>query len=476
MTSPPYDKTKPESIEKYGQGMIGKTFRDIFEEHEAHLIKEPVDIATTYGEEYAKKHARKSYKGGVGNLVEECYFNYSANSNSDADFSDAGVELKVTPYKKDAKGNLRAKERLILTMINYIDIVKEKSFEESHVWKKCHLMLLVWYLYEKNKNNLDFQVNFVKLFSPPPEDQKIMKEDYNKILTKIRNGKAHELSESDTLYLGAVTKGATSKDRRAQPFSSIPAKPRAFSLKNSYMTYVLNHFFVPNIPTYESISHGQIKGDFEKYIEDSIAKYKGWSVQDLCSKFNLNAKAKNLESMIAFRILGIKGNKAEEFEKANVKVKAIRINKKGTIRENMSFPSFKFKELVQETWEDSAFGNYLRETRFLFVIYHEREDGQYYLSGCQFWNIPCEDLEGDVRTVWERTKKVIQDGLKITVKNGIHYTNLPKQSENRVAHVRPHARNAQDTYELPDGRKYPKQCFWLNRTYILSQINENLRK
>ena len=30
----------------------------------------------------------------------------------------------------------------------------------------------------------------------------------------------------------------------------------------------------------------------------------------------------------------------------------------------MSFPTFKFKELVEEDWEDSAFGNYLRETRF----------------------------------------------------------------------------------------------------------------
>ena len=35
----------------------------------------------------------------------------------------------------------------------------------------------------------------------------------------------------------------------------------------------------------------------------------------------------------------------------------------------MSFPTFKFKELVEEEWEDSTFGNYLRETRFLFVVY-----------------------------------------------------------------------------------------------------------
>lgn len=41
-----------------------------------------------------------------------------------------------------------------------------------------------------------------------------------------------------------------------------------------------------------------------------------------------------------------------------------------------------------------------------------------------------------------------------------------------MCHVRPHARNSKDTYELPDGRKYPKQCFWLNNSYILSQLDK----
>ena len=45
--------------------------------------------------------------------------------------------------------------------------------------------------------------------------------------------------------------------------------------------------------------------------------------------------------------------------------------------------------------------------------------------------------------------------------------NLPKASENPVCHVRPHARNSSDTFSLPDGRQYPKQCFWLNNSYIL---------
>lgn len=56
-------------------------------------------------------------------------------------------------------------------------------------------------------------------------------------------------------------------------------------------------------------------------------------------------------------------------EKANVVVKTIRVEENNKIKENMSFPTFKFKELVNEDWDNSTFGNYLRETRFLFVVY-----------------------------------------------------------------------------------------------------------
>ena len=109
-------------------------------------------------------------------------------------------------------------------------------------------------------------------------------------------------------------------------------------------------------------------------------------------------------------------------------------------------------------------------------MYKYDEENVLRLKGCQFWNIPYTDLEGEVRLVWEQTKRVLQQGLKVTVINGKHRNNLPKATENRVSHVRPHAQNANDTYELPDGRAFPKQCFWLNNTYILSQLEDRFKK
>ena len=471
-----YDRSDPLSIERYSQKLIGKTFRQIWEEDaRRRMVLGRNGVAVAEGT--FEVAATKRNKGNLGQIIEEKFFHYKCNNDSRADFYEAGVELKVTPYRINQNGSLSAKERLILTMIDYHQVVKE-TFEESHFWKKSRLMLLVYYLYKKEiGDDLDYSIGYSRLFTPPEQDVKIIQHDYHIIVSKIKAGKAHELSEGDTLYLGAAPKAATSKNRKTQPFSEEPAKPRAFAFKSSYMTYVLNNYIVPGKTTYEPIVQGGSVDSLEDYVVEKIDRYRDCSVEDLCTEFEIEMqkRPKNLEAMLAYRILGIKGDRAEEFEKANIVVKAIRIGKNDRIKESMSFPSFRFKELIKEEWEDSTFGNYLRETRFLFVVYKSDWDDVLRLRGCQFWNIPYEDLETNVRSVWEKTKKVIRDGLQIRMINGKRTNNFPKASEDPVCHVRPHAQNAQDTYELPDGRQYPKQCFWLNNTYILDQIDITLK-
>ncbi len=460
-----YDKTSPKSIEAYSQKLIGKTFREICSEYGI-VSERPASYSTSKGN-----------KGNLGQLIEEQFFHYSLNSCSDADFREAGVELKVTPYKINKNGSLAAKERLVLTMIDYFHVVNE-SFEESHFWSKSKLILLVWYLYMKEiAEKLDYRIDYSKLFTPPEQDVKIIRHDYAIIVEKIRDGRAHELSESDTLYLSAVTKGATSKDRRKQPFSEIEAKPRAFAFKNSYMTYVLNHYIVPAQKVDESIVQNETVDSFEDYVTEKIAHYRGLSVDEICESLNLryDKKPKNLMALLTYRMLGIKGNRAEEFEKANVVIKTIRIEKTGYIKESMSFPAFHFKELAEEEWDTSTFGTYLRETRFLFVVYKKDANDILHLAGCQFWNIPYSDLEVKVKTVWEKTRKIIREGIQTAKVGNRIKNNLPKASANPVCHVRPHAKDSSDTDELPNGSRYPKQCFWLNNTYIYSQIADELK-
>lgn len=489
----PYDETDPKSIEDYSQNLIGKSFAEILANNTNNsIIKESQ-------REYGQAHENKNRKGGLGELIEECFFHYKCNNDSKPDFDKAGVELKVTPYKINKNGSLSAKERLIISMIDYCNDINE-PFYDSHLRKKSTLILLIYYLYKKeNKNRLDYKIHYAKIFSPPEEDLRIIEQDYNTIITKIRDGKAHELSEGDTIYLGAATKASTSSDRRNQPFSNIKAKPRAFAFKNSYMTYILNNYIVPGKSTYEAIIKNPAtlnNTTFETYILEKINQYVGLSDQELCKIFDRaynNNKCQWID--LAYRMLGIKSNKAEEFEKANIIVKAIRINENNKMRESMSFPSFKFKELIAQEWEDSDLYNYFDQTKFLFVVFKE-QGNNYLLKGCQLWNMPFNDLNSTVFEGWINIKNRIKDGIKFDVKyqknKKIITNNLPKKNDNPIVHIRPHAQKSafkftdpyiisilstdtignlfRDANELPDGQWMTTQSFWINNSYILSQL------
>ena len=137
--------------------------------------------------------------------------------------------------------------------------------------------------------------------------------------------------------------------------------------------------------------------------------------------------------------------------------------------------------------------NYLDETKFLFVVFRAKGD-HYILKGCQLWNMPYHDINSDVKKVWENTRKVVSEGIILTPekqKNGIVFkNNLPKSTENRIAHVRPHTSKRffklldgtvygngsySDSDQLPDGRWMPRQSFWLNKGYLLSILTPSLK-
>lgn len=412
-------------------------------------------------------------KGAVGTVMEEGYFGYKPNSNSVADFEDLGVELKVTPFTRTRNG-ISAKERLVCNIIDYMSEYRE-TFETSSFMKKCSSILLMLYEHIENKSKSEFEIDEVALFSYPLEDLVIIRDDWEKIISKVRNGKAHEISESDTLYLGACTKGANAKSLRPQPFSKTLAMQRAYALKSSYMTYVLREYIYGNKKSESILKYpNQLEElTFEQWIQETVKPYLGKDVDSLCNELGVENQPKNLNEIILSKIFGLKGriSKTSEFQKANIVPKTIRVRKDGHIVESMSFPTFKFLDIVKQEWEESDLYEYLTQTKFLFVVFKESEKEQLFLSKLQFWNMSAHDLE-EVRLVWERTKQVVCSGVELNEVKGRIKNNLPKSDESRVAHVRPHARNALDTYPLPDGRAMTKQCFWLNNTYILSQLEE----
>lgn len=494
---PLYCAKDPKSIETYAKNLIGKTFKLVVAES-MQAQEYGASKSGTIDNQEIISFSNKSRKGGLGNLLEKVYFGYQPNSDSSADFKEAGVELKATPYEIKKDGSLKAGERLVLTMISNTEPVSD-YFYESHLWTKCKLLLLIYYLRDKSlPTNLEYSIDYVSLFTPPQKDLAIIEQDYAKIIAKIKAGKAHEISEGDTIYLGACTKGETAERSTVPQFypPHIPARRRAFCYKNAYMTYVLNQYIVSGVETYEEIIKNPEelqKSTFEQIITDKINQYKGTSDEMLCAIFDReynNNKAQWID--LAYRMLGIKSNKAAEFAKANIVVKAIRLDGKGGMKESSPLPAFRFLDLISEDWEESSLYNYLCDIKFLFVVYQKFED-VYVLKGCQLWNMPAADLE-ETRSEWERTKQIVLNGVELSkarfaggiiIKN-----NLPKKKENRITHVRPHTQQTYyqfadgevfgkgsiaDSDLLPDGRRMTRQSFWLNNTYILEQLEDNLK-
>jgi len=110
------------------------------------------------------------------------------------------------------------------------------------------------------------------------------------------------------------------------------------------------------------------------------------------------------------------------------------------------------------------------------------------------WNMPYTDLNVTVRDGWLQVKQTLKNGVKlskVTQKNGIIIkNNLPNKRDNPIIHVRPHTQKTyyvfengsvfgngklSDSDELPDGRRMTKQSFWLNNTYLVSQLKEILK-
>lgn len=435
-----------------------------------------------------KEIERHSYKGkgNFGQILEKFYFGYKPNSNPEPDFQKVGIELKSSPLKILKNGEFRSKERLVLNIINYLEVYKE-DFETSSFWKKNSHLLLVFYIHDKDLNILDYLIKLVDSWKYPDEDLKVIKRDWEVINKKIKDGKAHELSEGDTFYLGACTKGSTAlKSFRNQPFNKMKAKQRAYSLKQGYVNHII-----------ANIAHEE-QGVYGKIIKEPALLDKGISIEDfIISKFQpfynfstsqiekhfelkLNKNSKNYYASLIKFILGFSVEEnIKEFEKADIQVKTIRVESNNKIQQSVSFPAFDFEKIYNENWIDSELKD-LTEKKFLFLFFKKRED-IYYFDKAKFWNMPYKDRI-EVRKVWLKTKKIIQTGEIIkgykTDKNGktSRLNNFPKITENKVWHVRPHAKTALDTNPLPIMEKvtkemvYTKQCFWMNWDYLRDEI------
>lgn len=433
-----YDPSSVDSILGYASNLTGRTLSEVFPNH--------------------REVADSNNRGDLGLMVEKLYFGLAAGNKSDPDFAHAGLELKTSGLVAKGGDKWVMKERLVLTMIDF-DSILDETWETSSLLRKCRMILLMLYFYEKEKSI--FNRRFV--MDPILLDLKSdvfdgIRDDWEAIRKKVLDGKAHELSEGDTFILGACRKGAGGpyERLRKQPNSIIPAKARAFSIKQGFLTHLINAHHLGELGT-------PSKYMVENLPKEAFSPFIGLTIDEISNFFNqqqIGKRSKVFNRKLAEEILLTGGVSKKDLETLGIEMKTMRLSRKGNPKEDMSFPRFSFTSIISEKWENSTLFEKL-ESKFLFVIFREDAQGVERLWKVAFWNMPFAD-RAEAQKVWEDTKNRLE----------LHLDTFPTAKENPVAHVRPKARNAQDCELAPSGLLHVKRCFWLNRQYLKSVLTD----
>ncbi|AMD16685.1 hypothetical protein TL18_00700 [Methanobrevibacter sp. YE315] len=442
-------KTEEELL-KYTENIKGKTFKEIDSKH-------LLDTASL-----------KQAKGLLGHVVESGFYDYQINSDSRADFEELDIELKVTGYVKNKNGSLRAKERLVLSKIDYNKIINE-TFENSHVLGKCRKMLLIWYEYDSKKEAKDFLITDYQLYDMS-KDIEIFNNDFEIIKRKVLDGKAHELSEGDTSYLGACTKARTSSDRTTQPFSDILPKPRAYSLKNAYMTGILRENLEPKLTTITNFK------TVEEYVKDKLKPYFGKTQLEILEEItgidHSNNVPKHISKMISDELIGKDNELAEKdelFAKTNFIIKNLPIKEDGTPRERMSFKTISLSDFEEE-WKDSYWKNYFEETTLIVICYQEvngSRNGFRILKDVKKITFDDEDLDAFEKTYNQIKIAINKEDVKLlpTSTNGF---------KNQLLEIAPKGVKGDNAYVNFFKRDKTKVAFMISKKLLNKKIKKGI--
>lgn len=471
-----YDNSNITSIVKYANKLVGKTINNII-------------ISSPYKNIYKTKD-----KGNIGKIIEKHWFDIEPNNSPEPDFDKVGVELKIIPLIQQ-KTKISVKERTKVCSIDYKKLILE-TWDKSHAKEKLNKVLFIYYLYDKD-NIKNSQIKKIDLWElNQGNNEFIIKYDWLNVQQKVKNGYAHELSESLCKVLAPARSGSGGKDKNGklkdlviQPIQTYSnnALKRSFALKQSFTNQRWNELNKKN--KYESIIDSLHIHEFDKFediILQNLNKYEGKSIQKLSDIFslNINNRSKNQIATIIKKSIGFKSVKSniKEFEQLGIMVKTIKVRKNDNYPfEAISFQTMKLQEFIKENWKESTFKDYIN--KILFVpVYSENKDStlkEKYIGKSFFWS-PSMEEENSIKKEWEQYKDEVINGQckvhKVTInsKKGFkEVSELSKESETSIIHMRPHGRDSNDRDEDSFGNSIVKQCFWLNKNFIQKLLNEN---
>ena len=429
---------------------------------------------------------KKQDKGAIGNMIQSDFFGIPANSIKGPDFIYHDVELKVTPVLKNRKG-FSSKERLVLGMINYMEDY-EIPFEESIVFHKAKVMLVVFYLHEPNTNAKEFKILKTHKFTLPDNNLKTVQEDYDKIISFIKQGDAENLSEKNHDILSPCTKGqGKGKDFVKQPFSDVYAKSRAYSFKVGFMSKYFrritdNQIVIEESKLDEQMDIAAIVSDSSQYkrkeielaIENTLNKYIGKTINEISDEINYSKyfsgkvdKSANYKLLsLMFGATNGRVNATDLFVEADYEIKTVVRNLNKNKNQDMSFPNIDFKYVLENSFEDSQWSVLFGETTYVFCYFDEIAKGEYRFTEYLFYT-PSDEVIDSAKKLFELTKTEIEKGVDVKIVNNRYIDSIPTgKTHVSYLQIRTKGTSTSKFVTLPDGVVTTKKCIFMNKEFV----------
>lgn len=389
----------------------------------------------------------------------ESHFGIPKNPSPLPDFPGAGIELKAVPLRLTGRG-LGVKERTVVSIIDYMAL-PEQTWTTASVRKKLKILFVFFEHIDEQPKSM-FPIREILLWEPDARIDALLRADWERVFAKVRQGRAHELSESDGSIMGPCTKSATGLSRRPQPFSDQLAKPRAWALKPSFTWSLFQEIAKPT-PAESLLEDLGLNAaeEFEVRLLDRFSPFVGRTIEDVGAELNVPpSDAKSYSASVVRRIFGATAFRTRilEFEEMGLTPRITRVRDDLLPYESLSFPAFRYHSLLEETWEDS---DLLARIEYMLLVPVHGVTKSTPQKDCTlgvpvFWRPSATELDL-IRREWEIFRVEIRDGRA---------DQLSPASQTQAIHVRPHSRDSRDTDDAPIVGPVIKKSFWLNRPFV----------
>lgn len=394
-----------------------------------------------------------------------------------------GVEVKVVPLLTRPKG-VKVKERCKVTSIEYRQLLEE-VWDGSRAKHKLVAVLFIFYRYASPfdwaKSAVDRSIVWLLDRSASRE---VIHADWQRTWDMVADGRAHELSESQALILGASTAGAGGDSKHvAQPNGPTMARKRAFSLKPSFLQTTYEAAVQPKKFASVMTLRGQaLDGGLHDSIIRGLRRFDGKTLAEIALELGLpREESKKAAASMLRRALGVSTGKQRllELEEAGVKPKTVPVRSSDLWPlEAMSFPVMRLKEFAEEeAWEESDLRTHL-ECLLILPVMADRKDQEKWqrrLAHPFFWSPSPAEEEG-IAAEWDDFQRQVRNGKAAYTRiGGRRVAQLRPSSETSFIHLRPKGPDGSVDDVDPEGNATQQLCFWLNQKFVQSILARNLR-